>query len=157
AAQAQQVQTARSHTDLRASVNHGRPPVAATPRPTAFQAAVPARQAGAPYNPPPNRGAARANPNAPGTRPGNPPLVNPNAAGTRPETAPRPNPPATRPENTPPRRENNPPRRENNVPRPPTAVHPNDLPPHPRPTPPNTGNPQQDQRQQQQQEKIYNQ
>ena len=56
AAQTQQFREARSNRELRASANHGRPPVAATPRPAEFRAAVPAREAGAPYNPPANRG-----------------------------------------------------------------------------------------------------
>jgi len=57
AAQAQHAQAARSNPDLRASVNHGKPPVAATPKPGVFNdsAVVPAKEAGAPYNPPANR------------------------------------------------------------------------------------------------------
>lgn len=61
-AQTQHIQTARSNPQLRASANHGRPPVAATPKPAAFndRAAMPAKEAGAPYNPPANRrGAAQ--------------------------------------------------------------------------------------------------
>jgi hypothetical protein len=94
-------------------VNQGKPPVAATPKPGAFndRAVVPAKQAGGPYKPLANRTAT------PGT-------------------------------NTPA------PRTENNVPRPSTAVHPNDLPAPGRPAAPNTGNPQLDQRYQQQQEKM---
>ncbi len=46
-------------------------------------------------------------------------------------------------------------RPENNVPRPPNATHAADLQPHPRPAPPNTGNAKQDQKYQQQQEKLY--
>jgi Membrane protein involved in colicin uptake len=58
--QTRHFQEARSDRELHASANHGRPPVAATPRPALFhdRAAVPARQAGAPYNPPANRRAA---------------------------------------------------------------------------------------------------
>ncbi len=61
APQVQHVQAARSNPELRASANHGKPPVAATARPGAFNGheAVPARAAGAPYNPPANRGAAQ--------------------------------------------------------------------------------------------------
>jgi hypothetical protein len=57
AAQVQQVQAARGNRELRASANHGKPPVAATARPGEFSGreAVPAREAGAPYNPPANR------------------------------------------------------------------------------------------------------
>jgi YXWGXW repeat-containing protein len=51
AAQTEHVQAARSNPQMRASVNQGRPSIAATPRPGAFndRAAVPAREAGAPY------------------------------------------------------------------------------------------------------------
>jgi hypothetical protein len=47
AAQVQHVQTARSNPELRASANHGAPPIAATPKPGAFgdRGAVPARGA----------------------------------------------------------------------------------------------------------------
>ncbi len=61
AAQSQHIQAARSNRELRASVNQGRPPIAATARPGALNdraAAVPAREAGAPYHPPANRGRA---------------------------------------------------------------------------------------------------
>ncbi len=58
AAQNQQLQAARTNPQFRASSNHGKPPVAATIRPGEFSGrnAVPAREAGAPYNPPANRG-----------------------------------------------------------------------------------------------------
>ena len=49
AAQNQHVQQARSNPELRASANHGRPPVAATSKPGDFHGSVPAREAGAPY------------------------------------------------------------------------------------------------------------
>lgn len=55
ATQRQHLQTARSNPELRASANQGKPPVAATARPTDFHAATPAREAGAPYHPPANR------------------------------------------------------------------------------------------------------
>ena len=60
-AQIQHVQAARSDRELRASANHGKPPVAATVKPAAFSGreVVPAREAGAPYNPPANRGTAQ--------------------------------------------------------------------------------------------------
>jgi WXXGXW repeat (2 copies) len=53
-AQTRQMQAARSDQQLRASVNHGRPPIAATPRPGEFNehGIVPAKEAGAPYHPP---------------------------------------------------------------------------------------------------------
>ena len=49
AAQTEHIQAARSNPQLRASVNHGRPTIAATPRPGAFndREAVPAREEGA--------------------------------------------------------------------------------------------------------------
>jgi hypothetical protein len=51
--QRQHVQVARSNRDLRASVNHGKPPIAATPRPGALneRGVQPAREAGAIHNP----------------------------------------------------------------------------------------------------------
>jgi hypothetical protein len=56
AAQTEHLEAARGNRELRASANHGRPPVAATARPGDFRdRAVPAREAGAPYNPPANR------------------------------------------------------------------------------------------------------
>jgi hypothetical protein len=52
AMQTQHVQAARANTELRASVNHGMPPIAATPRPGAFKdrAVVAAKEAGAIHN-----------------------------------------------------------------------------------------------------------
>jgi WXXGXW repeat (2 copies) len=63
AAQTQHVQEARSNRELRASVNQGKPPIAATQRPGAFNdraTVVPAKEAGGRYEPPANRGAAAA-------------------------------------------------------------------------------------------------
>lgn len=61
AAQEQLMRTARSNPDLRASQNHGRPPIAATPKPTEFRGngVVAAREAGGEYHPPANRGNAQ--------------------------------------------------------------------------------------------------
>ena len=57
AAQTEQIQAARSNRELRASVNHGRPQIAATQRPGAFSASsVVAAREGGRYNPPPNSG-----------------------------------------------------------------------------------------------------
>jgi len=58
AAQTQHMQAARSDPQQRASVNMGRPGVAATARPGEFKGAgvVAAREAGGHYTPPPNRG-----------------------------------------------------------------------------------------------------
>jgi hypothetical protein len=60
AAQQQQVQAAHANPELRASVNHGRPTIAATPRPGAFSdsGVLRASDAGAPYTPPANRAVA---------------------------------------------------------------------------------------------------
>jgi WXXGXW repeat (2 copies) len=56
-AQNQHFDEARSNRELRASVNHGKPPVAATQRPGAFhdRNAMAAREAGGRYEPPANR------------------------------------------------------------------------------------------------------
>jgi hypothetical protein len=58
AAQEQLMRTARSNTDLRANQNQGRPPIAATPKPTEFHGngVVAAREAGGEYHPPANGG-----------------------------------------------------------------------------------------------------
>ncbi|HJV34269.1 MAG TPA: hypothetical protein VJ604_04320 [Geomonas sp.] len=54
AAQKEHLQAARHDPALRATANHGRPPVAATARPGAFSGSgvVPATRAGGPYRPP---------------------------------------------------------------------------------------------------------
>jgi len=69
-AQMQHETLAKSNPQLRASVNNGRPPIAATAKPTAFKGngVVAATRAGAPYKAPANRTATNAN-NVP--RPGN--------------------------------------------------------------------------------------
>src|SRR5271165_2101130 len=61
AAQAEHAQAARANPQQRASENHGKPAVAATPKPGAFndRAAVPAKQADAPYEAPVNRAAVQ--------------------------------------------------------------------------------------------------
>lgn len=58
AAQTQHEQAARGNPELRASANHGKPPVAATAKPADFKAgAIPSRAAGGEYKaPPPNAG-----------------------------------------------------------------------------------------------------
>jgi len=73
AAQAQHAQAARANPEQRASLNHGTPAVAATPKPGAFsdRAVVPAKQTGAPYNAPVNRAAVPPTPNAPTAHPEN--------------------------------------------------------------------------------------
>jgi len=59
-AQLQHMQEAQRNPQMRASVNQGRPPIAATQRPGEFSGhgVVAAREAGAPYHPPANRGGA---------------------------------------------------------------------------------------------------
>jgi hypothetical protein len=101
AAQTQHVQAARTNPELRASANHGKPPVAATARPGDFKSsgAVAAREGGAVHSP------------------------------------------EARPAN-------------NNAARPNNAVHPRDLPAAERPAAPNTGNAKQDQKYQQEQQKL---
>jgi len=73
AVQAQHAQAARANPELRASVNHGKPPVAATPRPGAFsdRAVVPAKQTGPAYNRPTNRAAVQPPATMPAKRPEN--------------------------------------------------------------------------------------
>ncbi|HUJ32898.1 MAG TPA: hypothetical protein VLY23_16565 [Candidatus Acidoferrum sp.] len=81
-AQVKEVDKARSDRDFRASVNHGLPPVAATPKPGDFKASgvVKAREAGAVHEPaarPEERGAAHPEPNVarPEANPGSRPAV----------------------------------------------------------------------------------
>ena len=65
AGQTRQMQAARDNRDLRASVNHGKPPIAATARPGEFTGkVVKSKAAGAPYNRPSTRSAANARVNA---------------------------------------------------------------------------------------------
>lgn len=130
AAQTQHVQAARSDPQLRAAVNQGKPPIAATERPGAIHGngAVPAKEAGAPYHPPANRAAAQPNPSTPAGRPANEP---------------------------PARQETAPPARQETAP--PAPVHAQDVQPHQLPPPPSTGNAKQDQKYQQQQQKLLEQ
>jgi hypothetical protein len=60
AAQTQHIEAARNNPQLRASENHGKPPVAATDRPGQFsgRGVVEAKEAGAPYKPEAERGGA---------------------------------------------------------------------------------------------------
>jgi hypothetical protein len=60
--QNQHLQAARGNRELRASENHGKPPIAATARPAAFSGGgVVAAKTGGNYNPPANRGGNTAN------------------------------------------------------------------------------------------------
>ena len=79
AAQTQHINAARGNPELRASANHGKPPVAATPRPGDFKGhdVVQARQAGGEYHPPANRAAA-AHPGDAGREGGGMHAVHPN-------------------------------------------------------------------------------
>jgi hypothetical protein len=138
AAQTQQLQAARTDPQQRASMNRGKPPVAATPRPGALndRSAVQAKQAGGPYTPPSNRGEASR------------------GGGNHEETQPRNNQPPEPNRQPAPRPSNNVPRPDTSVPRPGNPVHARDLQPHDRPAPPNTGNPKLDQKYQQEQAKL---
>jgi len=61
-AQNQHLQAARGNRELRASENHGKPPIAATARPAAFSGGgVVAAKTGGNYHPPANRGGNTAN------------------------------------------------------------------------------------------------
>jgi len=125
AVQTQHAQAARTNPQQRASVNMGKPAVAATPRPGVFndRAVVHAKAAGAPYTPPANRGANRGgNQPRPGNnnRPSNNAGSNNNVGRSSTPVHPRDLPPAARPS-----------------------------------APPNTGNPKLDRKYQQQQEKVF--
>lgn len=127
AAQTQHVQEARSNPELRASTNHGKPPIAATARPGDFkgEGVIHAKEAGAPYHAPakggaPEENAARGEGNA----------ARGNEAGRTAEDT-------NRGEKA--------------------AVHPKDLPAVERPAAPNTGNAKQDKKYQKQQEKLVKQ
>ena len=69
--QQQHFQAARSNPELRASTNRGKPRVAATPRPGDLRSGVPAKQAGAPYNPQRNQNTTQSQPNRQAERPDN--------------------------------------------------------------------------------------
>jgi len=86
-AQSQQIAQARSDRQLKASVNHGKPPIAATPKVGAFEdhAAVPAREGGRYLPPSENR---EAQPSGASPRPTN--IVHPNDI-PRAEARPAPN------------------------------------------------------------------
>ena len=128
AVQTQHMQAARTDREQHASVNRGKPAIAASPRPADSKDRVPAKEAGGPYNPPANRGE--------GNR------------GNRQD--------AQRPENDQQgqgqRSENN-----NNNDRPGNVIHPKDLPRSDRPPSRNSGDAKQDQRYQRDQEKLMRQ
>jgi hypothetical protein len=153
APQQQHIQAAKTDPQLRASTNQGKPAVAATPKPAAFNApgVVPAKVGGH-YTPPPNRPGGNANANN-ANRPNN--NANPNANNkAQPNNNPNRPPNNTNPGNNNVQPNNNP-NRPPDANRPANPVHPRDLPPVSRPAnPPNTGNPKQDQKYQQQQDKL---
>lgn len=105
AAQTQHVQAARAAPALRATANHGKPAVAATPRPGAIndRGVVPAKQSGASYDSPAaNRAVAQPKAETPAARPENG-ATRPGQQNSRPETA---APPAARSNNQPEPRSN---------------------------------------------------
>jgi hypothetical protein len=128
AAQTQHADSARANPELRASANHGKPPIAATAKPGAFKdsGAVAAREGGAVHAAPAASANNNARPNAETPRPSTE-TARPAAETTRPTTE------TTRPSPT---------------------VHARDLPPVEHVAPPNTGNVKQDQKYQQQQQKL---
>lgn len=82
AAQREQIQAAQRNRNLRASINHGRPPIAATPRPGAFRGpgVVGARGGGAPYHAPQPIRTAPVSPRERAVRPSGPEERRPAAA-----------------------------------------------------------------------------
>jgi hypothetical protein len=160
AAQQQHIQTARTNPELRASTNHGAPPIAATARPAAFsgQGVVAGRNGGTPYTPPANRGGNNNNANA---RPANNNAPNNNNGGggnaNRPPTANNaPNNNNTHNADRPPTAStNSPSNNSSNANRPNSYSHVKELPPVERPPAPNTGNPKLDQKYEQQQQKVF--
>jgi hypothetical protein len=167
AAQQQHIQTARTNPELRASTNHGAPPIAATAKPAAFSGPgiVSGRNAGKPYTPPANHAANTGNANANNTnRPANNNTTNPSGGGNsgggnanRPPAAnSNPNsgggnanrPPAANSNNS------SNPSNSSNANRPNSYSHVKELPPVDRPPAPNTGNPKLDQKYQQQQQQV---
>lgn len=161
AVQNQHFQAARSDQQLRASVNHGAPPVAATAKPAAFHGqGVVAGRANTTYTPPANRGGNNGNANNSRPNEANRPAANSNKVNE-----------ANRP-NTSGNNSNRPPANSNtggNPNRPPSAnnigggngnrpnsySHVKEMPPVDRPPAPNTGNPKLDQKYQQQQQKVF--
>jgi DNA segregation ATPase FtsK/SpoIIIE-like protein len=124
AAQTEHAQAARANPELRVSVNHGKPPIAATAKPGAFKesGAVAAKEGGVVHSAPAASAINTARSSTESPRP--------NAATARPATeAARPSP----------------------------AVHVKDLPPAEQLPAGNTGNSKQDQKYQQQQQKLQSQ
>jgi hypothetical protein len=97
-AQMQHEHAASTDHALLASVNQGRPPIAATPKPAEFRAhgVVAASNAGAPYKAPENR-AVPSPPGPPAPRPENRPETGTSRLQPEPRSAPAPRPEAPRP------------------------------------------------------------
>jgi hypothetical protein len=126
-AQIQHQHVAGSNRELFASQNHGKPPIAATPKPTQFSVqGVVAAKAAAPYHPTPAPGGARPDKPAPSetVKPAQPPkhATSPPAMNkANPNEAPKPvqpPPPKPRPE-TPPAQSSRPPSEQSKKPEPP--------------------------------------
>jgi WXXGXW repeat (2 copies) len=155
-AQVQHAQGAKSEPQQRASVNHGKPVIAASARPADFKGAgvVPAKEAGGAYNPPPrgtadqtNARAAKGEPATQHPENGKPAETNQARPGT--EQA-RPEANQARPGTEQARPETNQARPENNQP----PTHAKDVTPW-KPAPPAKGsNAMMDQKYQQQQQKL---
>jgi hypothetical protein len=135
AAQTEHIQTARANPELRASANHGKPPIAATTKPGAFKegGAVAAKEGGAVHTAPATAEKDAARPAA-------------ETARTTTET------PRANAETNRPKTETDRPAAE--TARPASAVHAKDLPTSEHLAAPNTGNAKQDQKYQQQQQKL---
>jgi len=144
AAQNQHVQEARNEQQLRASVNQGKPPIAATDKPASFHGSgvVAAQQAGGTYHPPANRTASQSNRNEPARGTATAPRAEENGhrqappnSGTSARTGNQQQPPPQRPENTEP-------------------MHAKDVSPHPQSNPSNTGNAKQDEQNMKEQQQL---
>jgi hypothetical protein len=134
-AQTQHVESARANPELRSSANHGRPPIAATAKPGAFHdsGAVSAKEGGAVHTAPAASTNNNARPNVETPRPATE-TNHPSNETARPAVE------ATRP--------------TTETTRPSPTVHARDLPPAEHVAAPNTGNAKQDQKYQQQQQKL---
>ncbi len=129
ATQVEHVQAARSNPELKASMNQGKPPIAATPRPGALQGrdVMPAKEAGAPYKAPAEKQPGNRGNNASEQKPDGDRQNNANN-GNQPEAG--------------------------NPARSGVMNHPNDMPAQEKPAPPNTGDPKRDQKMMHQMESL---
>ena len=138
AAQSQHVQSARANPELRSSANHGKPPIAATAKPGAFKesGAVAASAGGAVHTAPAASSHNDIRPASETPRPVAEPGRQANESGRPAAAAGEPTRPATE------------------TARPSPSVHAKDLPPAEHAAAPNTGNGRQDQKYQQQQQRL---